>query len=124
MDFDRLSERFGSARKVDRLPEEWVSPYRLLWGAAYSIGIAEKSMVNMAGHGVLVPPDLAPHLKTAIEDERTVSWFPLWHASYMLTNAIYRVAAAAEKICYLAAQQPQEERRWLWDAVRNQGSPL
>lgn len=53
---------------------------------------------------MVIPPGLALHLKTAVEDERTVSWFPLWHASYMLTDAIYRVAAAAEKICFLAVQ--------------------
>ena len=100
MSFAKLLERLGSAPKADGLREEWVSPYRLLWGAAYSIGIAERSMMHIGGPEMVIPPDLASHLKTAVEDERTVSWFPLWHASHILTNAIYRVAAAAEKICF------------------------
>jgi len=61
-------------------------------------------MMHMGGPEMVVPSDLASHLKTAVEDERIASWFPLWHASYMFTNAIYRVAAAAERICFLAVQ--------------------
>ena len=30
MSFAKLSERLGSTRKADGLPDEWVNPYRLL----------------------------------------------------------------------------------------------
>ena len=37
-------------------------------------------MMHMGGPEMVVPSDLASHLKTAVEDERIASWFPLWHA--------------------------------------------
>lgn len=125
--FASVSDRFQRASVPDpQLPNEWVSPYRLLFGAAYSVGIAEKSLARRTGEAIEVPLDLSSALKAAVQDdgERTVPWFHFWKASYMLTNAIYRVAAAAEKICYLASPGLQGERRRLWPAAATRTSAL
>ena len=42
----------------------------------------------------------------------------------MFTNAIYRVAAASEKICYLADPGLRGDRRRLWDAAVSATSAL
>ena len=48
MSFAKLSEHLGSARKADKLPEEGVSPYRLLWGAAYAMTKVSSTLCNCA----------------------------------------------------------------------------
>ena len=124
--FASVSHRFGQIRVPDEhLPGEWVSPYRLLFGAAYSIGAAERSLASRTGEATEVPVDLSSSLNGAIQDEgRTIAWLHFWRASYMLTNAIYRVAAAAEKICYPADPGLRGDRRRLWDAAVSATSAL
>lgn len=125
-EFTHLCDRFRRVSTPDRLPDEWVSPYRLLWGAAYSVGIAENALENESGADFALPLDLSSSLKLAVEgnDADSISWLPRWRASYMLTNAVFRVAAATEKICYLADPDLQWDRGKLWDALRNPNSSL
>jgi hypothetical protein len=123
MRFSEILERVGRMRGPDGLPEEWLSPYRLLWGAAYSIGKAEQSAALATD--VPVPPDLSTSLAPAVQrggDE--LPWFHRWKASYLLTNAIFRNAAAAEKICFLTAGQTEWRREDLWTAMKKPGSDL
>jgi len=123
--FASLSARFSQIRVPDQLPGEWLSPYRLLFGAAYSVGVAERSLASKTGDATDVPLDLSSALDGALrDDDRTVPWLRFWSASYMLTNAIYRVAAAAEKICYLSVSELREDRRQLWNAVGEPTSAL
>ncbi len=124
--FASLSDHFTRVRVPEpQLPDEWVSPYRLLFGAAYSVGVAERSLATRTGEASEVPHDLSSSLTGAVRDEeRTVPWLHFWKASFMLTNAIYRVAAAAEKICYLADPGLQEDRRRLWEAAATRTSAL
>jgi len=57
-------------------------------------------------------------------EEYEIPWLHFWKASYMLTNAIYRIAAAAEKTCYLAAPDLDGRRQQLWESVRAPTSAL
>ena len=83
--FASVSHRFGQIRVPDEhLPGEWVSPYRLLFGAAYSIGAAERSLASRTGEATEVPVDLSSSLNGAIQDEgRTIAWLYFWRASYL-----------------------------------------
>lgn len=118
-----MAARFALARAPEHAwPDPWVSPYRLLWGAAYSIGTAECSI--MGGDLGDIPLDLSPHLKAAVDYSDELPWFRKWEASYLLTNAIFRVAAAAEKICYLVDPGLKGYRRALWKAAADRDSVL
>jgi hypothetical protein len=122
-EFERLADRFRRARTPERLPREWVSPYRLLFGAIYSIGTAEKSIAGDPPALDDIPLDLSASLDAAVHHQEDLPWFRVWHASYMLTSAIFRVAAAAEKTCSLAV--PELERREdLWREARQADSRL
>lgn len=118
------AERFRRARTPERLPREWVSPYRLLFGATYSIGTAEKSI---KGDPPLqlddIPLDLSSSLDAVIHHPESLPWFRVWHASYMLTSAIFRIAAAAEKVCLLAVPTVKS-RDDLWREARTADSRL
>jgi len=125
--FEAVSDRFGKTRTPNGLSDDWLSPYRLLWGAAYSIGRAKRSTTGMSdGAGADIPQDLSSSLKEIVKatDEHPFPWFHFWNTSYMLTNAIYRIAAASEKSCCLAAQHPEGDRQWLWEAVKEADSAL
>jgi hypothetical protein len=121
--FASLSHRFTQVPVPDdQLPGEWLSPYRLLWGAAYSIGIAERSLAGSAAELVHIPVDLSSSLNSAVHHSDDLPWFGIWHASYMLTSAIFRVAA--EKICHLAAPELDDDRQKLWTDAANADSRL
>jgi hypothetical protein len=122
MTFADVAARFEKTQPPDQLPETWLSPYRLLWGAAYAIGTAERSR---GGWGE-VPLDLSPFLRGAVErpEDSTMPWLPFWRDSFMLTNAIYRIAASAEKVCGLVTGRTEEIRAWLWDEARTTTSCL
>jgi hypothetical protein len=123
--FASLSGRFARVRVPDELAAEWQSPYRLLFGAAYSVGVAERSFAGRTGDAPEVPLNLSSALEGAVQDgERTAPWFPFWRASYMLTNAIYRVAAAAEKTCYLSSPGLQGKRWRIWEEAAIPTSPF
>jgi len=123
MTFVDVAARFGKARPPEPAwPDPWVSPYRLLWGAAFSIGTAEPLL--MSGASGDIPLDLSPALTVAVEHPGELPWFHKWEASYLLTNAIFRVAAAAEKICGLATDRPDDIRVWLAPEARRADSRL
>lgn len=103
MSFEKVEKRFKEAHHTRDGDGDWESPYRLLAGAAYSIGCAY-CLYQKPGINPTFPlsPDwrdvLLGRAKTASLDEGEPHWWPVWAASYMLTNAIFRVAAATEKI--------------------------
>src|SRR4030095_14591665 len=116
MSFTAVRTRFAKLQPLYEL-SDWTSPYRLLFGAGYSIGAAEAMMlVDQSGD---IPYDLSSHLAAAVIHNEELRWFGRWKASYLLTNAIFRVAAAAEKICYLAEPGLAEHRGSLWEAVNS-----
>ena len=83
--------RFQMARVPDRLPAEWISPYRLLFGTAYSVGAAESVLTIGSRDIVSLPSDLSSSLKAAVSgaEEYVIPWLHFWKASNMLTSAIY-----------------------------------
>jgi hypothetical protein len=109
------------------LSKDWESPYRLLAGAAYSIGLAE----GIADSGDPLPSvdadwwaTLEASANNKIIDKLCPEWMANWFASFTLTNAIFRVAAATEKLCYLVGDLGQRDRKFLWKAVRQKKSHL
>jgi hypothetical protein len=71
----------------------------------------------MGGNFGDIPLDLSPYLKAAVDHNDQLPWFQKWEASYLLTNAIFRVAAAAEKTCYLVDPALEDDRGNLWPAA-------
>jgi hypothetical protein len=100
--FQVIADRFQEfAAPPDSPPDgsPWTSPYRLLAGAAYSIGC----FTALPGHDEAGFDWL--DLRRAIEAQSwwriNNTWGDRWQSSYLLTNAIFRVAASVEKMCYL-----------------------
>jgi hypothetical protein len=107
--FDELERRFKTARHTVEGDGDWESPYRLLAGAAYSIGSAH-FLYNKPGINPTFPLShdwrdiLLANARNATLSAEAPPWWPVWTASYMLTNAIFRIAAATEKILGLVAR--------------------
>lgn len=127
MSFAAASACMRSLTLPTGLPTEWESPYRLLAGAAYSIGLAE----GLSDGGGLLPPIDAnwwPALESSANTKEITTqspdWFPTWFGSYALTNSIFRVAAATEKMAYLVGELGQRDRKFFWRAVRQARSTL
>src|SRR5262249_695940 len=115
--FDGVAAQFGSMHPPDSGPEDpWLSPYRLLFGAAYSMGRVEP-LIEIGDLGP-IPSDLSHDLKLAVPHSAESPCFPKGAASFLLTNGIFRVAAGAEKICSLFEPSLEEGRRALWTAVK------
>lgn len=119
-----------SMEKPTGLPEPWTSPYRLLGGAAFSIGLAHQFLSGPNPGSVAIPDDWWSTLEHhATQNQLTLGkatppWLRIWGASYMLTNAIFRIAAAVEKTCYLVGQLPENTRKQLWKAIHDNQSLL
>jgi len=98
--FQDIADRFQQYTAPPDPPPDgspWTSPYRLLAGAAYSIGsFTALPEIDEAGF------DWAD-IRKAIESRSwwriNDTWGTRWQSSYLLTNAIFRVAAAFEKMC-------------------------
>jgi len=105
--------RRPSSRGVDGT---WESPYRLLGGALYSIHRGYKS--KDAANDVIFPDQLPENWLDVLLQHTTHGsnlgenndWIHIWAASYMFTNAVYRIASATEKIAGLAGGKPGRGR--------------
>lgn len=123
--FSDVRQAMVGLAKPDGLPEVWLSPYRLLGGSAFAIATAERVLNGPDPDPVDIPNEWWQSLQDAATNTGTNPvWFDTWHASFMLTNAIFRVAAAAEKTCYLVGDLQEPSRKQLWKAVRDQDSTL
>lgn len=107
MTFHDIDRRFRRARKPRNLHLNWQSPYRLLGGAAFSIG---RAYAVRPSAGSNPPSEVSSEwweiLSTASRDERSVpsgnAWWRTWYTSFMLTNSIFRIASATEKTLCLS----------------------
>lgn len=114
MTFTTLADRFKQVQEPNGLERRWESPYRLLGGAFYSLGCG----LRLAGSPstkfeVSLPQDWRETLEKMAGDQSTevlAEWWDVWSASYMLTNAIFRIAAATEKATGLIGDSPDDGR--------------
>jgi hypothetical protein len=119
-DFSKVADRFENV-KPPPSGSDWENPYRLLAGAAFSIGIHEA-----LGLGV----DKSFHWKKLRQSIESGKWWTIdahwgatWFSSHVLTNALFRIAAAAEKVCYIVDTTPKKERKNIRTAIRKAIQP-
>lgn len=115
---DDLKECFRALRGPSsrNVADEWESPYRLLGGALYSIRRGYTSLDS--AHDVALPSPLPDNWVDLLLQHTTHGdnlgeeneWIHIWAASYMFTNAVYRIASATEKVAGLAAGRPGNGR--------------
>lgn len=129
LSFETISARFETIRMEEGTPHTWESPYRLLGGAAYSIGCALAAS-NLVGHSSVpdqLPPSWWKLVRSQVESGSPITenerWIHIWSASYMLTNAMFRIAAATEKVLSLVSNRPNNGRSTFGD-LRNSGSTI
>ncbi len=113
---DDVKTAFRSLRRPSNEEEEWEGSYRLLGGALYSIrrGLTSRD----SARDILFPsplPDtwvdlLFRHIEHGIRVGKGERWIHIWAASYMFTNAFYRIASATEKIAGLVAGRSGDGR--------------
>jgi hypothetical protein len=100
--FQEIADRFQEfAAPPDPTPDgsQWTSPYRLLAGAAYSIGsFTALPGTDEAGFDWA---DIRKSIEARTWWRINNTWGDRWQSSYLLTNAIFRVAASFEKMCVL-----------------------
>src|SRR5688572_8434797 len=78
---------------------DWESPYRLLAGAVYSLSCA--STFGESKTLTFEWPKINAAIEAGNQWSINNSWGQTWLASYFITNGIFRIAAAAEKLCSL-----------------------
>lgn len=115
---DEVKEHFRNINRPSVLgvSQLWESPYRLLGGALYSIrrGIKSKGSARDVPLPKPLPDNwidiLLRHTAHGITVGKDERWVHIWAASYMFTNAVYRIASATEKVVGLAAGKPGKGR--------------
>jgi len=124
-----LKERFIHARPKVNVPDGWQSPFMLLGGALFSMGCANTDP-NMSIDNVMydMEPgtwnDVFDQVRQFAIDPDSDRWIHLWYSSYMLTNGLFRIAAATEKICTLCSPEKKSGRQGMWVQIKDPGSAL
>jgi len=124
-----LKYKFIQARPPKTASDPWHSPYMLLGGALFSMGCANTDE-NRSLDTVMFDIDpgtwdeVYDQVRTFKIDPASTPWIPIWYASYMLTNALFRISAAAEKICYLCGADSKGGRPALWKVIAKADSVL
>lgn len=114
---------------LDRLPEpdyldHWNNPRLLLIGAGYATGCARVVLKSNSAHVSRI--EQSPLITTIAEAVSSRRWWevdPHWLATHFLTNAVYRVCSATEKLValILGLKPNQDSRRKLWELALELG---